>query len=201
MTGRLFVISAPSGAGKTSLVKALAERDESVRISVSSTTRKPRPGEVPGEDYVFVDAATFKRQVELGGFLEHAEVFGNLYGTHRDQVDGLLAEGRNLILEIDWQGAAQVRAARPDAITVFILPPSREELEHRLRGRRSDDEAVIQRRLAEAREEISHWREFQHLIVNDDFEVALAELAALVGGGAGPGTPAAAEAVAEALSA
>jgi guanylate kinase len=201
MTARLFVISAPSGAGKTSLVKALAEQDDSVRISVSSTTRKPRPGEAAGEDYVFVDATTFREQVAAGGFLEHAEVFGNLYGTHRDQVDGLLADGCNVILEIDQQGAAQVRGARPDAVTVFILPPSRAELERRLRGRGSDDEAEIQRRLAEAREEISHWAEFQHLIVNDDFDRALRDLAALVAGDTGPGLSPEARAVAESLSA
>jgi guanylate kinase len=199
VSGRLFVISAPSGAGKTSLVKALADRDESVRISVSSTTRKPRPGEVDGVDYVFVDHDTFRRQVAEGGFLEHAEVFGNLYGTHRDQVDGLIESGCNAILEIDWQGAAQVRDVRPEAVTVFILPPSREELERRLRGRGSDDDAEIDRRLAEARAEISHWAEFQHLIVNDDFDRALSELVGLISEGHDPDLDPAAREVAKRL--
>jgi guanylate kinase len=199
MSGRLFVISAPSGAGKTSLVKALAEQDDSVRISISSTTRQPRTGEVDGVDYVFIDSATFRSQVERGEFLEHAEVFGKLYGTHRDQVDGLLADDCDVVLEIDWQGAAQVCAARPESVSVFILPPSREELERRLRGRGSDDEAEIERRLAEARAEISHWAEFRHLIVNDDFEGALATLSGLVREGSDPPRDAAASAVAEAL--
>lgn len=179
-TGLLFTVSAPSGAGKTSLVKALVERNPSVRISISHTTRAKRPGEADGRDYHFVTAAQFMERVNAGGFLEHAEVFGNYYGTSQQAVDELLSQGYDVILEIDWQGASQVRRLRPETVSVFILPPSREVLEQRLRGRGQDSEAVIARRLAAAREEISHYGESDYLIVNEDFERALSELETVV---------------------
>lgn len=179
-TGLLFTVSAPSGAGKTSLVKALVERNSSVRISISHTTRARRPGEVDGRDYHFVTTGEFMQCVSAGGFLEHAEVFGNYYGTSQQAVDELLSQGYDVILEIDWQGAAQVRRLRPETVSVFILPPSREVLEQRLRGRGQDSEAVIARRLAAAREEISHYGESDYLIVNEDFERALSELETVV---------------------
>lgn len=179
-TGLLFTISAPSGAGKTSLVKALVERNPLVRISVSHTTRAKRPGEVDGRDYHFVSAEEFMKRVNAGGFLEHAEVYGNYYGTSQQAADELLGRGYDVILEIDWQGAAQVRRLRPETVSVFILPPSRAVLEQRLLGRGQDSEAVIARRLAAAREEISHYGESDYLIVNEDFEQALSELETVV---------------------
>ena len=179
-TGLLFTVSAPSGAGKTSLVKALVERNPSIRISVSHTTRAKRPGEVDGQDYHFVGKDEFIKRVSEGGFLEHAEVFGNYYGTSQQAVDRLLQQGHDVILEIDWQGAAQVRRLRPDVVSVFILPPSRAVLEQRLRARGQDSEAVIAHRLAAAREEISHYGESDYLIVNEDFERALQELDTVV---------------------
>ncbi len=180
MPGTLFIVSAPSGAGKTSLVKALVERDPRVVLSVSHTTRPPRPGERDGVDYHFVDSATFERMVAEGAFLEHAEVFGNRYGTARATVERELAADRDVILEIDWQGARQVRAAMPEAVSVFILPPSREALEARLRGRGQDDETVIARRMARAVDEMSHYDEYDYLVVNDVFETALEDLLAIV---------------------
>jgi guanylate kinase len=184
--GRLFVIAAPSGAGKTSLVRSLMEREPGLRFSVSYTTRPPRPTERPGHDYFFVDRGEFERMVANGEFLEHARVFDNYYGTARRQVEKALAAGQDLILEIDWQGAAQVRGALPECISIFILPPSRPELERRLRGRGTDAEEVIQRRLRDAASDMTHWREFDHVVVNDDFEQALADLQAIVAGqGAG----------------
>ncbi len=180
MPGTLFIVSAPSGAGKTSLVRALVEREPGVTLSVSHTTRPPRPGERDGVDYHFVDAATFERMVAEDAFLEHAEVFGNRYGTARATVERELEADRDVILEIDWQGARQVRAAMPGAVSVFILPPSREALEQRLRGRGQDDEAVIARRMARAVDEISHYDEYDYLVVNDVFETALEELRAIV---------------------
>jgi guanylate kinase len=184
--GRLFVIAAPSGAGKTSLVRALMEREPGLRFSVSYTTRPPRPTERPGHDYFFVDRGEFERMVANGEFLEHARVFDNYYGTARRQVEKALAAGQDLILEIDWQGAAPVRGALPECISIFILPPSRPELERRLRGRGTDAEEVIQRRLRDAASDMTHWREFDHVVVNDDFEQALADLQAIVAGqGAG----------------
>ncbi len=181
--GRLFVIAAPSGAGKTSLVRALMEREPGLRFSVSYTTRPRRPTEQHGRDYLFVDRAEFERMVTAGEFLEHARVFDNCYGTARRQVEQALAAGQDLILEIDWQGAAQVRAALPEGISIFILPPSRPELERRLRGRGTDAEEVIQRRLRDAASDMAHWREFDHVVVNDRFDQALAELQDVVGGG------------------
>ena len=182
--GRLFVIAAPSGAGKTSLVKALVARVPTLGFSVSHTTRKPRPNEVAGRDYHFVDHATFRRLIEAGEFLEHASVFDNLYGTSRAAVESALARGADLLLEIDWQGARQVRERLPEAIDVFILPPSRAALEERLRGRGTDSAEVIARRLADSVTELSHWGEFRYVIVNDRFAAALADLERIVGGNA-----------------
>ena len=176
------MIAAPSGAGKTSLVRALMQREPGLRFSISYTTRAPRPTERPGHDYFFVDRAEFERMVANGEFLEHARVFDNYYGTARMQVEAALAAGQDLILEIDWQGAAQVRRALPECISIFILPPSRAELERRLRGRGTDAEEVIQRRLRDAASDMTHWREFDHVVVNDDFERALAGLQDVVAG-------------------
>jgi guanylate kinase len=181
-TGLLFTVSAPSGAGKTSLLKALVGRNPATRISVSHTTRARRPGEVEGQDYYFVSKDEFMKRVNAGGFLEHAEVFGNYYGTSQQAVDELLKKGHDVILEIDWQGAAQVRRLRPGVISIFILPPSRAVLEERLRGRGQDNEATIARRMAAAREEISHYAESDYLIINEDFERALQELETVVRG-------------------
>ncbi len=180
--GRLFVVAAPSGAGKTSLVRALMERDPSLRFSVSYTTRPRRAAEEHGRDYFFVSRDEFERMVEAGEFIEHARVFDNYYGTARQQVEQSLAAGQNLLLEIDWQGARQIRSAMPEAVTVFILPPSRAELERRLRGRGTDSEEVIQRRLRDAAGDMTHWPEFDYVVVNDDFGVALAELGDIVAG-------------------
>lgn len=178
--GRLFVIAAPSGTGKTSLVKALIERVPTLGVSVSHTTRKPRPNEVAGRDYHFVDHATFERMIAAGEFLEHASVFENLYGTAQAAVEAALARGEDLLLEIDWQGARQVRARLPEATDVFILPPSRAALEKRLRGRGTDSPAVIARRLEDSVTELSHWEEFRYVVVNDRFAEALADLERIV---------------------
>jgi guanylate kinase len=180
--GHLFVITAPSGAGKTSLVRALMRREPALRFSISYTTRTQRPAERHGHDYFFVDRAEFERMIDAGEFLEHARVFDNYYGTSRRQVGQLLASGQDLILEIDWQGAQQVRRALPECRSIFILPPSRQELERRLRGRGTDSEAVIQRRLSDAAGDMGHWQEFDYVLVNDDFERAVAELQAIVHG-------------------
>jgi len=180
--GRLYVIAAPSGAGKTSLVRALMQREPALRFSISCTTRPRRPTEEHGRDYFFVDAAEFEHMAAAGEFLEHARVFDNRYGTPRRQVEEALAAGQDLILEIDWQGAQQVRRALPECISVFILPPSRVELERRLRGRGTDSEEVIRRRLRDAAADMSHWDEFDHVVVNDDFDRALADLQDLVAG-------------------
>ena len=178
--GTLFVVAAPSGAGKSTLVNALLEVEPSISLSVSHTTRPPRTGEQYGRHYYFVDRAEFEREVAEGIFLEHAEVHGNLYGTSRTTVDGLLAQSRDVLLEIDWQGARQIRASKPECVSVFILPPSRPELERRLRGRGSDAPEVIERRLHNSREEIAHAHEFDYIVVNDRFEDALADLRAIV---------------------
>jgi guanylate kinase len=180
--GRLFVIAAPSGAGKTSLVRALMEREPALRFSVSYTTRPQRPTELHGRDYFFVSPDEFERMAAAGEFLEHARVFDNRYGTARRQVEDSLAAGQDLILEIDWQGARQVRTALPECVSVFILPPSPGELERRLRGRGTDAEEVIARRLRDAASDMTHWREFDHVVVNDEFAAALADLQAIVAG-------------------
>ena len=182
-TGRLWVIAAPSGAGKTSLVRAVLEREPSLRFSISYTTRPRRNSEVEGRDYFFVDEPRFKEMVREDAFLEHAQVFDNWYGTGRDHVAGLLAAGFSVVLEIDWQGARQVRKRAPDSQSVFILPPSVGELERRLRGRKTDSEAVIQRRLKDSLADMAHWNEFDHVIVNDDFSAARDRLAAVIGAG------------------
>ena len=182
--GRLFVIAAPSGAGKTSLVRALMEREPSLRFSISYTTRRQRPNEVDGRDYFFVTREEFDAMAARGEFLEHASVFDNRYGTARGQVEAALAAGQDLILEIDWQGAEQVRRALPECVSIFILPPSRAELERRLRGRGTDAEDVIERRLLDAAADMAHWQEFDYVVVNDDFARALEDLLGVVKGGA-----------------
>ena len=180
--GRLFVIAAPSGAGKTSLVRALMEREPGLSFSISYTTRRQRPNEMHGRDYFFVSRDEFDRMAGTGQFLEYATVFGNSYGTARAQVEQSLASGQDLILEIDWQGARQIRSALPECCSIFILPPSRAELERRLRGRGTDTEEVIIRRLGEAADDMAHWREFDYVVVNDVFERALDLLSAIVQG-------------------
>ncbi len=180
--GRLYVISAPSGAGKTTLVKALVERRPDLRFSVSYTTRPQRTGEVHQRDYFFVDEDAFAAMRRAGEFLEHARVFGNSYGTSRAQVQRQLAAGHDVLLEIDWQGAQQVRANLPECVTVFVLPPSLAELERRLRGRQTDSEAVITRRLGEAVGDLSHWPEFDYAIINDDLDEAVADLCSVLDG-------------------
>lgn len=178
--GNLYIISAPSGAGKTSLVKALIEEVSGLAVSVSHTTRKPRPGEVDGRHYHFVDGELFERMVQGGEFLEHAEVFDRRYGTSRAAAERLLSQGQDVILEIDWQGGRKVRVQAPEALSIFIVPPSRAALEQRLRGRGQDDEAIIQRRMRDAVSEASHYDEYDFLVVNEDFETALADLKAIV---------------------
>ena len=180
MSGNLFIITAASGAGKTSLVRELLARDSQIKLSVSYTTRQPRPGEVNGEHYHFVDDATFLKMLSEGDFLESAHVHGARYGTSQTLVGEALAADNDLILEIDWQGAAQVRKLYPSAISIFILPPSITELESRLRGRGQDSEEVIIKRLAAARDEMSHVGEFDYVTINDKFEESLQDLAAIV---------------------
>ncbi len=180
--GHLYVVAAPSGAGKTSLMHALMRRRPALSFSVSCTTRGSRTHEQDGRDYHFISRAEFERLIAAGEFIEHANVFGNLYGTRRNVVEVALAEGRDLILEIDWQGARQVRQHLPEAVQVFILPPSRAELEARLRNRRTDSAEVIARRLTESVIDMSHWSEFDYVIVNRDFDQALAELEAIFDG-------------------
>jgi guanylate kinase len=178
--GTLFVVAAPSGAGKSSLVNALLEREPTISLSISHTTRPPRVGELYGRHYYFVERDAFEQQVAAGIFLEHAEVHGNLYGTSGTTVQALLAQGRDVLLEIDWQGAQQIRRSKPDCVSVFILPPSRAELERRLRGRGSDSAAVIEQRLRNSREEIGHAHEFDFILINDVFDEALADLQSIV---------------------
>ncbi len=180
LEGTLFVVAAPSGAGKSTLVNALLEREPDISLSISHTTRPPRPGEMYGRHYYFVERAAFEREISEGIFLEHAEVHGNLYGTSRTTVSDLLCQGKDVLLEIVWQGARQIRKSKPDCVSVFILPPSRMELERRLRGRGSDSAEVIERRLHNSREEISHAHEFDYIIVNDHFDDALADLQSIV---------------------
>ncbi|MEO0442214.1 MAG: guanylate kinase [Pseudomonadota bacterium] len=178
--GTLYTISAPSGAGKTSLVKALLAQDDKLSVSISHTTRPQRPGEVDGSDYYFIDQDTFLEMLNKRDFLEHAQVFQNYYGTSKIWVEDTLSQGLDVILEIDWQGAQQVRQLMPDTQGIFILPPSRESLEQRLQGRAQDDDSVIQQRMQEAIGEMSHYVEAQWLVVNDNFQQALAELKAII---------------------
>jgi guanylate kinase len=180
--GKLFVIAAPSGAGKTSLVKALLERLPELHVSVSNTTRRRRPTEEHGREYYFVSVPEFEELVKLGEFLEHARVFDNYYGTGRRPVEAQLGKGDNVVLEIDWQGAQQVRKAMPECSTIFILPPSRRALEERLRKRATDSDEVIERRLRDAVGDMSHSREFDYVVVNDDFEQAVGNLTRIVKG-------------------
>jgi guanylate kinase len=179
-SGKLFVITAPSGAGKTSLIDAVMRDDPSLKISVSYTTRKPRPGEKDGVDYHFIDPASFERMKSRGEFLESAEVHGNHYGTGRQVILDAVKRGDDLILEIDWQGAQQVRRLYPQCVGIFILPPSVEELERRMRSRGQDSEAVIRQRVQNAREELTHAGEFKYAIINKDFETARRELAGII---------------------
>ncbi|MBS0570088.1 MAG: guanylate kinase [Proteobacteria bacterium] len=179
-TGTLFIVAAPSGAGKTSLTRALLEGDPNLVLSVSYTSRAPRPHEVDGVHYHFVSRAEFEAMVARGEFFEHAVVHGDLKGTARVPVGRALAQGKDVLLEIDWQGARLVRAQMPEAVGLFILPPSRAELERRLRARATDSEATIQRRLADAHADLAHATEFDYVIVNDDFATALAQMREIV---------------------
>ncbi|HJR14836.1 MAG TPA: guanylate kinase [Rhodanobacteraceae bacterium] len=180
MSGILFIIAAPSGAGKSTLVNALLAREPGIALSISHTTRAPRPGDVDGVQYHFVDRETFEGMVARGDFLEHADVFGNYYGTSRGAVEPILEAGHDVLLEIDWQGAEQVRCAMPECVSIFILPPSRSELERRLRARATDSEATIEKRLAASREEVAHAGEFDCIVVNDHFDDAVSALQAIV---------------------
>lgn len=180
MEGKLVVIAAPSGAGKTSLVKALIERHDNIDVAVSHTTRNRRPHETDGVNYHFTSVDAFQEMIANDEFIEHAEVFGNFYGTSKAAMDKIKRAGTHVVLEIDYQGAAQIRAQAPEALTIFILPPSLETLQQRLKGRAQDDEATIARRTREAFNEISHYSEFDFLIVNDDFEVALTQIHAII---------------------
>jgi guanylate kinase len=193
MRGKLMILSAPSGAGKSSLARALVKGVPGTAISVSHTTRAPRPGEQEGVDYFFVDRGTFEAMVRAGRFLEYAEVFDSLYGTSRDAIEAELYRGNNVLLDIDWQGARRIRDQMPEALSVFILPPSRAALEERLRGRGQDSEEVIRRRMRDAASEMSHAPEFQFQVVNDDFEAAVADLRALLEGRTGDVRPLAAD--------
>jgi guanylate kinase len=180
MSGNLFIISAPSGAGKTSLVSALLNSNKQIALSISYTTRAPRPGETNGKDYHFVSRDKFLQMAQNGDFLESAEVYGNLYGTSQPWIENELASGHDILLEIDWQGAAQVRKLMPHAISIFILPPSLSALESRLKGRGQDSDEVIVRRLQAAQEDISHVAEFDYVIINDKLDEALRQLDAVV---------------------
>jgi len=176
MSGSLYIVSAPSGAGKTSLVSKLIQEDSSIVVSVSSTTRDMRPGEENGVNYHFLTVTEFDEKIVQGDFLEHAKVFDNYYGTSKSSVESQLASGKDVILEIDWQGAEQVRKIMPDAHSIFILPPSRDELFKRLTGRGTDSEEIIQRRMQDATSEMSHYHEFDYIVINNNFDIALKEL-------------------------
>src|SRR5688572_18857971 len=180
MSGTLFIVSSPSGGGKTSLVKALLEAEPDVRLSVSFTTRAPRPGEVDGRDYNFVNPAEFKRMSEAGELLESAEIYGNRYGTSQKWVEAECARGRDVLLEIDWQGAQQVRRLMREAVSIFILPPSLEVLEARLKGRGQDKPEAVARRMAAAREEIGHVAEYNYVIINEVFDHAALDLRSVI---------------------
>ncbi len=179
MRGTLFIVAAPSGAGKSSIVNAVLARDPNICLSISFTSRQPRPGERHAEHYHFVSATEFEQMVEVGDFFEHARVHGDWKGTARQSVEPQLASGKDVLLEIDWQGARQVRSKVPDAVSVFILPPSREALEQRMRSRGQDSEEVIAQRLDAAREEMSHYGEFDYVIVNEHFPIAVDEMCAI----------------------
>ena len=179
MRGTLYIVAAPSGAGKSSIVNAVLARDPNICLSISFTSRQPRPGERHAEHYHFVSAAEFEAMVAAGDFFEHARVHGDWKGTARQSVEPQLAAGKDVLLEIDWQGARQVRSKVPDAVSMFILPPSREALEQRMRVRAQDSEAVIQQRLDAAREEMSHYTEFDYVIVNEHFETAVDDMCAI----------------------
>jgi guanylate kinase len=179
-TGQLYIISAPSGAGKTSLVKALLEKMDGIVVSTSHTTRQMRPGEQNGVDYHFTSVAKFEGMVAAGDFIEHAQVFDNYYGTSASAIHKQLNDGLDVILEIDWQGAQQIRKQIPSALSIFILPPSRQALKKRLQGRGQDSQEIIDRRMRDALSESSHYNEFNFLIINDDFNHALGELSAIV---------------------
>nr|WP_227657601.1 guanylate kinase [Candidatus Magnetaquicoccus inordinatus] len=180
--GFIIILSAPSGAGKGTLAAHLLQTMSDLRWSVSTTTRAPRPGEIPGESYHYVDADTFRKRIEQGAFLEWAEVFGNYYGTELANVEPALARGEDLLLDIDWQGARQVRDKMPtrEVVSIAILPPSRQALQERLLGRSSDDPQVIARRMAQAGNEIAHWHEYDYLVVNDDLQQACHDLTAII---------------------
>ena len=180
MTGNLYIITAASGAGKTSLVKAVLGMDSQVKLAVSYTTRQPRAGEVDGVDYFFVDDATFDQRLNHGDFLEYAEVHGAKYATSQSQVEDALSQDFDVILEIDWQGAAQIRQLMPQATSIFVLPPSIDTLEQRLNTRGQDTSDVIARRIAAARDEMSHVSEFDYVTINDSFEVALGDIMAII---------------------
>ena len=180
MPGALFVVVAPSGAGKTSLLARLLKDEPNIRLSISYTTRAPRPGEADGREYHFVDRPTFERMIAANEFLEHANVHGNLYGTGREWIETMLRGDNDVLLEIDWQGARQVRAMLPQMVGIFILPPSLKELRRRLQTRATDAPDAIERRLANAREEVSHVLEFEYIIVNEQFDAALADLKQVV---------------------
>lgn len=182
-SGNLYTISAPSGAGKTSLVKALVESSDDICVSISHTTRDKRPGEEDGVNYHFVNHSDFEQMLKQNAFLEHAEVFGNYYGTSKAWVEAALAQGQDVILEIDWQGAQQITQMLPDTIAIFILPPSKAALRDRLDNRGQDDESVIDRRMSEAVSEMSHYQEADFLVINDVFDVALEELQTIVRSG------------------
>jgi len=177
--GTLYVVSAPSGAGKTSLLRSVLEQMPELKLSISHTTRQQRPGEEDGSDYHFVDVNSFRRMLEKQSFIEHAEVFGNFYGTSREWLEKQLIAGDDVILEIDWQGARQVRDLMPECRSIFILPPSKDELLKRLTGRGQDSDEVIQSRMASANTEIQHFDEYNYLVINDDFDLACQELLAI----------------------
>ncbi len=177
--GQLYIVSAPSGAGKSSLLQALRQKLGGIAISVSHTTRAPRPGEMDGQHYHFVSADTFKHKIATHDFLEHAQVFDNFYGTSQSAIEVQLQQGLDVILEIDWQGARQVRDRIPGTLSIFILPPNLNALEQRLRHRQQDNEATIQRRMRDAQTEMSHYPEYDYLLINDEFEIAVRELASI----------------------
>lgn len=179
--GLMLVMSSPSGAGKTTITRALLERDDNLSMSVSATTREPRPGEVDGKDYFFIEKSKFEAMVEDGEFLEHAKVFDNYYGTPRGPVNDALSEGKDVLFDVDWQGARDLRhEAREDQVSIFILPPSHDELERRLYNRAQDSAEVVKKRMAKASSEMSHWGEYDYIVINVDIEKSVAEVEAIL---------------------